>query len=169
MKIGLISDTHGNKEQMIRALDTLKETDCILHAGDFYRDALWLQSHYPGEVIPVTGNGDPEEAGPHERVLKIDGLSILLCHGHRHYLYRGLTHLYYHGLEKKADLVIFGHTHVPTFFDEGLVIVNPGSTSRMRSDFGNTCAQLHTSPTPEFIVTNIDTREIVMRKTFKTG
>lgn len=169
MKIGLISDTHGNEMQMKRALNILNDTDCILHAGDYYRDALWMETHYQGEIIPVTGNGDPEEAGPHERLLKIDGLSILLCHGHRHYLYRGLTHLYYHGLEKKADVVVFGHIHVPVFFNEGLVILNPGTTSRKRSEHGNTCATFQTSPTQEFVVTNIDTQKTVMRETFTTS
>lgn len=169
MIIGLISDTHGNETQMRRALKTLEKSDCILHAGDLYRDALWMRSHYQGEIIPVTGNGDPEEAGPHERVLKINGLSILLCHGHRHYINRGLTHLYYHGLEKKAEVVVFGHTHVPVFMDEGLIMINPGSASRSRSELGNTCALLHTSPVTELIVTNIDTGKIVARKTFAIG
>jgi len=167
--IGLISDTHGNEAQMRRALKTLEKTDCILHAGDLYRDALWMKTHYQGEIIPVTGNGDPEEAGPFERVLKINGLSILLCHGHRHYVQRSLTHLYYYGLEKKAEVVVFGHTHVPAFSNEGLIMINPGSVSRSRSEMGNTCAQLYTSPEPELIVSNIDTGKIVVRKTFAVG
>lgn len=169
MKIGLVSDTHGDKEQMKRALNLLKDTHCILHAGDHYRDALWMNRHYAGHIIPVTGNGDPEEAGPHERLLKMEGKSILLCHGHRHYLNRGITSLFYHGVEQQADIIVFGHTHVPFILQKTPVILNPGSVSRGRNGQGNTCAILQIGPTLEFSVTNIDTGETVVRESVKIG
>ena len=163
MKIGLTSDTHGNKEQMIRALELLKDTECLLHAGDLYRDALWLQQHYAGAVTAVTGNGDPAEAGPDERFLKLDHLSILLCHGHTHRVQRSLTHLYYYGLEKKADIVVFGHTHVPVVMKEELVMINPGTTSRGRSVHGHTCGILETGPRPSVVILNLKSGRPVLQ------
>lgn len=144
MKIGLISDTHGDFHSILRALELLKAADYILHAGDHYQDARWLatQTHHPIEA--VVGNGDPAAAGPGHQLLKLDNLNILLSHGHIQRVHRNLTNLYYFGLEKKADVVVFGHTHVPLVLQEGLVIINPGSTSRPRSEHGYTCGILET-------------------------
>lgn len=166
MKIGLISDTHGDIDRMERALELLQETDCLLHAGDLYRDSRWIQQHYHGVVTAVTGNGDPRSAGPEERLIKLDELSILLCHGHTHLVQRSLTHLYYHGLEKKADVVVFGHTHVPMIQKEELILINPGTTTRPRSHYGHTCAILVTGSTPSIDIISLNTGKTILQQLF---
>ncbi|SMP62583.1 metallophosphoesterase family protein [Anoxynatronum buryatiense] len=144
MKIGLISDTHGDFHSMQQALELLRDTDCILHAGDLYQDSRWLSTQTHQQIEAVIGNGDPVTAGPDHQLLKLDHLNILLCHGHIQRVQHSLTSLYYFGLEKTADVVIFGHTHVPLVLQQGLVIINPGSTSRPRSEHGCTCGILET-------------------------
>ena len=144
MKIGLISDTHGDFNSILRALELLRDTDCILHAGDLYQDSRWLSTQTHQQIEAVIGNGDPVTAGPDHQILKLDNLNILLSHGHIQRVHRNLTNLYYFGLENKADIVVFGHTHVPLVLQEGLVIINPGSTSRPRSEHGSTCGILAT-------------------------
>ena len=56
-------------------------------------------------------------------------------HGHRQqagYTYAGLAHF---AREHYADVVLYGHTHVPDLFrdeESGILYVNPGSLSRPR-------------------------------------
>ena len=57
-----------------------------------------------------------------------------MTHGHRYNVRFNYTSLYYKGLELKADIVLFGHTHVPLNIKENnLIIMNPGSPSLPRS------------------------------------
>ena len=156
MKIGLISDTHGDIRGMVRAMELLEGVDRLLHAGDHYRDAYWIENRYPVRVTAVPGNGDPDDAGASHRLLKIQGLSILLCHGHIQRVQRSLTHLYYFGLEKAAQIIIFGHTHTPYLREEDVVMINPGTTSRPRSQHGRTCGILETHPNPRIVLYSLD-------------
>ncbi len=162
MKIGIISDTHGDRTRMQKALIRLKDTNCLLHAGDLYRDVLWMQGQYHGSVSGVTGNSDPADSGPALQLFEADNLKIMLCHGHIYHVQRSLTHLYYRALEKKANVVVFGHTHMPLIFNEGLLMINPGSLSRPRTSHGPTYAVLETGPELKASIHNLETDSIIM-------
>ena len=44
-----------------------------------------------------------------------------------------MNHIYYHGLEIGAQVVVFGHTHIPSCeLQEGIWLLNPGSPSLPR-------------------------------------
>ena len=162
MKIGIISDTHGDRLKMKKALIRLKGTDCLLHAGDLYRDVLWMQGRYHGSVTGVTGNSDPADSGPVLQMFEADNLKIMLSHGHIYHVQRSLTHLYYRALEKKANVVVFGHTHMPLIFNEGLLMINPGSLSRPRTSHGPTYAVLETGLKPKVSIHSLDTGNLIM-------
>ena len=75
---------------------------------------------------------------PHPLELKIDGVSILLCHGSPwsldHYIYPDAppTHMARCAHEGR-DLVVMGHTHYPMLKMIGnTVLVNPGSVGQPR-------------------------------------
>ena len=53
---------------------------------------------------------------------------IVYTHGHTHYVKYGLYDLITDARSKKADVLLYGHTHVPDCrYEDGLYIVNPGS------------------------------------------
>ena len=57
MKIGVISDSHGDQESVLLAAKYLieeKQVKTIIHLGDDYEDA-WLLEAYPVKIINVPG------------------------------------------------------------------------------------------------------------------
>lgn len=134
MKIGVISDTHGSKRAIDRVLADAGKVDLWLHAGDYSQDATYLEEKSGTPVYAVCGNCDLyENRGPVELVTKQEGVTIAMVHGH-HYVSRShWDNLVYWGREKKADVVIFGHIHIPVNeWDDDILIINPGSAARPR-------------------------------------
>jgi len=130
MRIGIISDSHGNRLALKTALVALGTLDILIHLGD-HSDDLDNISGLPREVYVVRGNTDTALDCPEEVQLEFEGKRLLLCHGHRHGVKSDLQRLYYHGLESNAQFVLFGHTHQSVIVEEeGVVLINPGSTSR---------------------------------------
>ena len=128
MTILVLSDSHGELDNMVGAVERT-QPDRIFHLGDGWRDAEKLASKYP--EIPmeqVPGNcdlGRPEKA---EKLVKLEGLRLLLCHGHTQYVKSNLSILTRTAQERSADAALFGHTHRP-FVDmrAGIALLNPGS------------------------------------------
>lgn len=130
MRIAVVSDTHGDKSALKRALDRAGVVDVIIHLGD---NGLDLAEAQPGvcETYAVHGNSDPQKSLPEELLLNFCGHTLFLCHGHRYAVKQGLQRLYYRGLELGADIVLFGHTHqAVNHQEEELLMLNPGSAAR---------------------------------------
>ena len=129
MKLLVLSDSHGNVDNMLRAVE-LTAPDRIVHLGDGWRDAEELHARYPALPLErVPGNCDygcRDEA--QERILLLGGKRILLCHGHTLRVKSGLLTAYYTAQERQVDALLFGHTHEP-YIDErgGTIFLNPGS------------------------------------------
>lgn len=126
-KILVLSDSHGNMSNMIEAVNNT-EPDMILHLGDCWSDAQKLRKKYP--EIPmeqVPGNCDWDE-GEEELILTIEGMQVLVCHGHAYNVKAGYLTMEMGALEKNVDLALFGHTH-KVFYDyhNGVRLMNPGS------------------------------------------
>ena len=131
MRIGVISDTHGLREQAKAAVELMGTVDMLLHAGDFFDDAIYLSNLFSFPVVGVRGNCD--FAGPREELIEADEVKILLIHGHQYGVKSSLQSLTYYAREREANVAIFGHTHHPEiqWVDE-LLLFNPGSTIRPR-------------------------------------
>ena len=123
-RIGVISDSHGDREKLLLAAECMKDCDVIVHLGDHAQDALG----FGREIITVAGNCDWFSKEPLGRSMEIEGVKIYMTHGHRENVKMGLMRLYYKGLEEEAKLVLYGHTHIQRIekFD-GLETVNPGA------------------------------------------
>lgn len=147
MKIGVMSDTHGSLEYFEKAIKTLSDCDVLLHGGDilYHGPRNDLPKDYnPKAVIEKINNLDNIlitkgncEADVDQMVIKhpiqspyvmsqFGEIRILLTHGY--------TDSKEDTIEKAksmgADILILGHTHVKElFFDESLIVLNPGSTS----------------------------------------
>ena len=146
MKIGVISDTHGNVNALRRALEFFDGADLIVHAGDvlYHPPRLGFLEGYDipafaealnGLEIPIViaqGNCDPQV---YEELLEmpvqspyayVSGQNLNIVVNHGHLLPR--EKMIELGKRYRADYFISGHTHVPVLEDVGgLILMNPGS------------------------------------------
>ncbi len=152
MEILIFSDSHGRVEGMKRAIERQpKKPDLVLHLGDGAGDLEYL----PMRGIPslsVRGNCDLFTVSgyvPEERTLDELGHRILIVHGHRYGVKGGAGSLLSHAAELGADIVLYGHTHIPheTCIPAGetvggvtltrpLYLFNPGSIGRNEDGAG---------------------------------
>lgn len=134
MKQALIfSDSHGRNENMLNVIAHYPEVDAIFHLGDIEGGASTLRQAVNCAVCIVRGNCDFTPELPETRIVDFWGKKIAMCHGHRHLYCGGTDVLKYWGQEQGADIVMFGHTHVP-YLEQGgtLTLLNPGSISKPR-------------------------------------
>lgn len=133
MRVIVFSDTHGHLDNAMRALKEAGPLDLIIHAGDFFRDALRLPAETKLPVEAVTGNCDFYDEGPQELILELAGHRILLVHGHEFASRNRAYKLALKASETGADTVVFGHSHAAGFMREnGVLLFNPGSISSPR-------------------------------------
>lgn len=128
MKVLVVSDSHGDVENMCRAVER-ERPRMVLHLGDGWRDADILAQRYPDLPLEkVPGNCDYRSRENAVRQLMIAGKLVMMCHGHTLGVKTNLSMLLREALEHRADAVLFGHTHTP-FVDirNGVVMLNPGS------------------------------------------
>ena len=128
MKILVLSDSHGNIENMVRAVEA-EQPRMLLHLGDCWRDAERLHDRFPDlEFHQVPGNCDFRSTEPTERLLFIEDFRVLLCHGHTYGVKQSLLRAGYEAEEQNLDLFLFGHTHSPMVDRRGKTwFLNPGS------------------------------------------
>lgn len=132
MRILVVSDTHGDARSLWRAIEAQPTARVVIHLGDGAREAEDISRRYPDrEVYLVRGNCDLGAADlPFCREEILGGRRIFLTHGHLYEVKMGLLRLDYAARERRADLVLFGHTHQPmTRYEDGLYWMNPGSLS----------------------------------------
>jgi uncharacterized protein len=142
VKVVVLSDTHAPRRWRScppQVAGYLRDADLILHAGDVC--AAWvldeLAAYAP--VRAVLGNNDgPDVAAwgaPPDLELDLDGLRVAMIHDSGPAARRTAR------LRRRfpsADLVVFGHSHIPLDQSaDGVRIFNPGSpTDRRRQPSG---------------------------------
>lgn len=129
MRIGVLSDTHGEEWALSACLAAAGTVDAWLHLGDYISDSVALEA--AGKpVYAVCGNMDAFTAGPRERVVELSGARVFLCHGHSYGVKDSPLRVALRARELGCGIALFGHTHMP-FLDEGgdLLLMNPGSPS----------------------------------------
>lgn len=133
MIIGILSDSHGDLELAEEAVSRMGGVDLLLHAGDYYHDALYLGERCGLPVRGVVGNCDRGVNGPQEELLELEGWRIYLTHGHLYGVKGGLLRLHFRARELGARIAVFGHTHVAQQEQvDGITLLNPGSIARSR-------------------------------------
>lgn len=148
MHVAVLSDTHAPRHWKScpdNVARYLRGVDLILHAGDVCtRDTLVeLAAFAPVRV--VLGNND--DAGvvawgaPHTLEFELDGVSVAMIHDSGATVGRP-ARLRRHF--PSADLVIFGHSHIPWNESyDGQRIFNPGSPTDRRRQPQGTMGLLH--------------------------
>ena len=128
MELLVISDSHGNYAQALKAHQLAGPVDHIIHLGDGAEDARLMEEVLEVPVHRVAGNCDPDYELPRELTLEFGGCRILLTHGNTHLVKSGLKQLIRKGIEVGATVVLYGHTHLPAVTSaEGMLLVNPGA------------------------------------------
>jgi len=154
MKVGILSDVHGDYGALETTLNKLKtehQVSRILCAGDLVgrgpEQNRVVDCIRKNEIITVRGNHDEWFYGisdantaylkslPIDWRGKIGGRQVFMCHGkpgnNMWGMYRDhLSGTYLSMVLKslKTDVLVTGHTHMPLFMrvDEG-ILLNPGS------------------------------------------
>jgi putative phosphoesterase len=131
--IGVISDTHG----LVRpeALEALRGADHIIHAGDIGGQHVVDALRKIAPLTFVNGNNDPGSEGLDIVRVRFGDLRILVTHilprprkPHRHVL-ESLA-------REPADIVVFGHSHLPhNEMIGGVRYFNPASAGPRRFDY----------------------------------
>ena len=137
MKALIVSDTHGMNDNLFKVIKKVGKVDLLIHAGDVHGAEDMIRDAAGCPVKIVLGNNDFSYDLNNEEEFDFDGYRVLLTHGHRHSVYYGTDRLFYTARERGCDIVIYGHTHVPSLeYDEDFHIyaVNPGSLSLPRQD-----------------------------------
>jgi putative phosphoesterase len=131
MKVLVVSDTHGNFTPALQAHSLTEPVDAIIHLGDGVEDANLLGSLMHLDVITVSGNCDYDFTVPREMLWECEGKRILLVHGDAYGVKRGLEGLKQRATEVHADIVLFGHSHLPTCITtSGILFLNPGTLTQ---------------------------------------
>ncbi|MBQ8163221.1 MAG: metallophosphoesterase [Clostridia bacterium] len=143
MKILVFSDSHSRSRKIAEVLERHKGVcDAIVFCGDGIRDMEYIKSKYPSiAFFMVRGNCDFFEGEyPEELFVTLDGIKIMIAHGHRYGVKFSLKNIALAAYENGAQAVFFGHTHTPCdtiedIKDSRLHLFNPGSIG-MSSTYG---------------------------------
>ena len=136
MDILVLADTHLKnefKELPVEVKKEIKNTDLILHAGDFKNMRFYKSLKKQAKMRAVAGNFDRKNLKDllnQKEVFDLNGYKIAMIHGHQ---LGSITPDKLSYIFPKADIIIFGHTHKP--FNEkikGQLFFNPGSSIQKR-------------------------------------
>ena len=126
MRIGLISDTHGLLRP--QALDFLRGSDHILHAGDIVGADILDRLAELAPLTAVRGNNDPgawAQDLPDTAILNLGGVAIHILHD--------LKDLAIDPAANGVRVVVTSHSHKPACEERGGVLyVNPGAAGPRR-------------------------------------
>lgn len=159
----IVSDTHGRSGRLCELIEYRQklikngEPLTIIHLGDGLSD-LFSCKYYDNVIShTVRGNCDFSSADrispygeeiPIFRLIYIDKYKVFMTHGHAFSVKSGYEEICREASKQGADIVLFGHTHLPTLeyiekdsirgVDRDLVLFNPGSLGNMfDGNFGN--------------------------------
>ena len=126
MRYIVLSDTHGNKSGVKELLSKI-EHDGVIFCGDGEGDFETLEQN----IHMVKGNCDFFSKLPATIVTEICGQKVFITHGNMYGVKSSIGALMNEAEKEKANLVIFGHTHIPYVNNiNNITYLNPGSFKR---------------------------------------
>lgn len=155
MRIGIVSDTHGNHKMVARALAELRERGImtILHCGDI-DDPETIEMFRGFTAHFVFGNCDIDKSAlraamadmgatlhDHFGSVELEGVKLAFTHGDNTHLMRDVEGSGYY------DFLFYGHTHKAEAHQSGATrVINPGA--------------LHRARPKTFVVLDLESREL---------
>lgn len=136
MNIGLISDTHGLLRP--QALDALRGSALIVHAGDIGSAAVLEALRALAPVLAIRGNNDIEDWAR-----SLPEVSSFEAGGQRLHLLHDLKTIRVDPRQARIRAVISGHSHRPKIeHRDGVLYINPGSAGPRRFSLPVSMARL---------------------------
>lgn len=136
IKIGCISDTHGLLRP--QAITALEGSDIILHAGDVGISEILTRLREIAPVYAVRGNVDYGEG-----LTDLPITDVVEFADKHFYMIHILDDLDIDPAAAGMDMVIYGHSHIPSIEERnGVIFLNPGSAGRRRFELPVTVAQI---------------------------
>jgi len=128
MRILIVSDTHKAHGNLERALEQVGHIDMMIHLGDVEGREYYIDALVDCPVHMVSGNNDFFSSLPWEEEFFIGEHHVFITHGHGYFVGRDEERLKAEARGRGADIVMYGHTHVPSLtIEPDLVTLNPGS------------------------------------------
>lgn len=153
MNILVISDSHGKRDRLEKVINRqIRRPDALIFLGDGLSDVDFCDTTGIA-LYKVRGNCDSiflndMTDAPDEQTINLDGIRIMMTHGHNYGVKSTLTPLICAAARSKADILLFGHTHegfemtlmpendLGIKLDKPLYIMNPGSLGSYAATFG---------------------------------
>ena len=142
MDVLIFSDSHGRARNIEEAIGRqISAPDAVIFLGDGLRDLDRCDTGN-SELYCVRGNCDTFSPfyDEEEQLIMLGGVRIFIAHGHRYSVKSGYSVIAERAARRGADIVMFGHTHVPlsirfekgekigdTVTEKPLYLFNPGS------------------------------------------
>ncbi|MBQ9783801.1 MAG: YfcE family phosphodiesterase [Clostridia bacterium] len=148
----VLSDIHGRRDRVEEVLARHRNTDAVLFLGDGIRSLPYEACTAGGRLFAgVRGNCDgfclfgDSYVYTEELLLNLGEYTVMMMHGHTRSVKSGIERGARYAAERGADLLLYGHTHVPEerYFPAGteiggyvlqkpLWVMNPGSIGEPR-------------------------------------
>ena len=133
MRILIVSDTHKAHGNLERALEKEGPLYMLIHLGDVEGKADYIEAVAGCPVHMVSGNNDFFSDLPWEEEFFIGDHHVFITHGHGYFVGMNEDRLKAEARGRGADIVMYGHTHMPALTVEpDLITLNPGSISYPR-------------------------------------
>lgn len=151
MRILVASDTHGDTASLRRAILAQPQAQVVIHLGDGEEDVAQVKPSFPDKMfLQVRGNCDWTSQLSSVGEYEVEGVKIFYTHGHIYGVKSGDYGLISAAREHKAQVALFGHTHLAREdYEDGLYLMNPGRLGGWEASYGIL------DITPQGIVTNV--------------
>ena len=140
--IGVISDTHDNKSNIIKAVSKFNETGCslVIHAGDYvapFTAREFVKLTCP--LVGVFGNNDGERKGLLTHYSTIGNLyeppHECVCYGKRFVIMHEPDYLDENLARDDVDVIVYGHLHKVDIRTGKPLVINPGESCSWFTDY----------------------------------
>lgn len=135
MRILIVSDTHGDNDNLFSVIEEESPIDMLIHCGDIEGAEDYLEEIAGCPCYMVRGNNDFFSSLPSEEEFYVGKYKVFLTHGHYYYVYMDNEKLKNEAKDRGADIVMYGHIHRPVVErDKDIISVNPGSLTYPRQE-----------------------------------
>lgn len=134
MKIGLISDTHGNIEYVEETANKMikdYQVDTLIFLGDECEDIELVKEMFKSYILVpgVFCEHYKNKSMPHRMIKEFQGFKVLITHttsSHENDFDEDIKPEEI-TKQEKIDIVFYGHTHIPSIErKDGVIWINPG-------------------------------------------
>ena len=138
MRVIVLSDSHGEENNLRWMLEQcwrrVGPVEAYIHCGDgvkdFQRVANFIRTRDEHALlIGVKGNCDYFEDAAEIEQITLDGVRILVTHGHRFQVKSTYAALDMEAKHCGCSVALFGHTHRDCVEQRNALLVNPGSAA----------------------------------------